>query len=162
MMIWWMLFNRAHAQQLHAGTAPHMHRTCTTHGPHSHTLCACCAHCAPRPGVPRPRLRGVRLADHPITFMCAQYMIYAKNVNDDGSVSDLLGFGFDKAALLPPPPSGFSSPHARRTQPHSNRAGATPPPPTARTPYPSQSAFAPPGAQLRCDLKDEVQGLPHV
>ena len=60
--------------------------------------------------------------------MCAQYVMYAKNVDDDGVESGLLGFGFDKAALLPPPPSGFSSPHARRTQPHSNRAGATPPP----------------------------------
>ena len=33
---------------------------CTAHAPHSRTLCTCCAHCAPR-----PRLRGVRLADPP-------------------------------------------------------------------------------------------------
>jgi len=33
----------------------------------------------------------------PTRSNCTQYMIYAKNVNDDGSVSDLLGFGFDKA-----------------------------------------------------------------
>ena len=88
-------------------------------------------------------------------------MIYAKNVNDDGSVSDLLGFGFDKAALLPPPSPGFSSPHARRTR--RTRRAPTPP-----LPYTGAEALnfpygAPPGAQLRCDLKDyEVQGLPHV
>lgn len=28
---------------------------------------------------------------------CTQYVMYAKNVDDDGSVNDLLGFGFDKA-----------------------------------------------------------------
>ena len=135
----------------------------TAHAPHSHTLCACCAHCAPRAGVPRPRLRGVHLADPPITFMCAQYVMYAKHVDDDGVVihdaSGLLGFGFDKATLLHPPRcSSPRTPHAAPLHPRRRNA-----PLSARAPYLPQSAFDPPGAQLRCDVRDyEVQGLPHV
>ena len=135
---------------------------CTAHAPYSHTLCACCAHCAPRPGVPRPRLRGVHLADPPITFMCAQYVMYAKHVDDDGVVihdaSGLLGFGFDKATLLHPP--RCSSPRTPHAAPlHSRRRNALPP---THTQTHTASTFDPPGARLRCHLNDEVQGLPHV
>ena len=76
--------------------------------------------------------------------MCAQYVMYAKHVDDDGVVihdaSGLLGFGFDKA-ILPPPPR-CSSPRTPHAAPlHSRRRNApslphtrkhTPPPPSTR------------------------------
>ena len=104
-------------------TAAHLHRTRIAHG---HTRCARCIRCAPLPPV-CPDPASARPPQSP-PAACAQYMIYAKNVNNDGSVSDLLGFGFDKAAYTPPTLARlFSSPHARRT--HAAHAARLAPPP---------------------------------
>ena len=122
--------------------APHrtMHRTCTAQ---SQALRPLRNPRLPTRGGPIPSTRGVRLVEHP------SFVSLARSTSCTPRRSTTTG----SRAACSASASTRRPPPAHRAHPHFSRAclAVTSPPPSD-----------PAGAQLRCDLNDEVQSLPHV